>query len=527
MKVDAEAPPRALPDEGERPGREQRLWGGLIALSVGAAIATGVVLRFVTTSDLWLDEALTVNIARLPLDELPEALRHDGAPPLYYVLLHGWMKVFGTGDTAVRALSGVFGVLALPAAWFAGRRLGGRVVAWAAVLVLVTSPFAIRYATEARPYELQMLLVLLGYLAVCRALERPALGRLAAVAGVTGLLLYTAYWSIYLLALVGAGLVIRAWRGADPAARQAARSCLVAIIAGGVTFLPWLPTFLYQTEHTGTPWGAPLLPPVAARLVFQDFTGGEHAEAFVLAVPLVLLALLAVFGRAVDRYRFELDLRTRPGVRLVAGAGVGGLLLGIVASWLGRTIVQGRYGAVAFPLIVLVVAYGVTVLADVRVRATVLAVVVACGLVGGVRNVFENRTQAEEAASVIRAEARAGDVVVYCPDQVGPDVTRLLDGTPELDELTYPEGADPEFVDWVDYGERNRNADPVAFARAVLARAGPDHDIWYVNAPGYRHLAEDCERIGTRLSESRPEDRRVRLRSSFFEAQNLHQYPAR
>jgi mannosyltransferase len=215
MKVDAEAPPRALPDEGERPGREQRFWRSLIALSVGAVIAVGLVLRFVTTSDLWLDEALTVNIARLPLDELPEALRHDGAPPLYYVLLHGWMKVFGTGDTAVRALSGVFGVLALPAAWFAGRRLGGRVVAWAAVLVLVTSPFAIRYATEARPYELQMLLVLLGYLAVCRALERPALGRLAAVAGVTGLLLYTAYWSIYLLAVVGAGLVIRAWRGAS------------------------------------------------------------------------------------------------------------------------------------------------------------------------------------------------------------------------------------------------------------------------------------------------------------------------
>ena len=54
---------------------------------------------------LWLDEALSVNIARLPLGDIPGALRHDGAPPLYYVLLHLWMRVFGTGDGAVRALA--------------------------------------------------------------------------------------------------------------------------------------------------------------------------------------------------------------------------------------------------------------------------------------------------------------------------------------------------------------------------------------------------------------------------------------
>ncbi|MEY4916125.1 MAG: hypothetical protein RL616_38, partial [Verrucomicrobiota bacterium] len=41
----------------------------------------------------------SVNIARLPLGELPEALRHDGHPPLYYALLHVWMQVAGSGDT--------------------------------------------------------------------------------------------------------------------------------------------------------------------------------------------------------------------------------------------------------------------------------------------------------------------------------------------------------------------------------------------------------------------------------------------
>ena len=93
---------------------------------VAAVVAVGVALRFFARSDLWLDEALTVNVARLPLARLPEALRHDGAPPLYYVLLHVWMRLFGTGDAAVRSLSSICAVASLPFAWMAGRRVGGR-----------------------------------------------------------------------------------------------------------------------------------------------------------------------------------------------------------------------------------------------------------------------------------------------------------------------------------------------------------------------------------------------------------------
>ena len=59
-----------------------------------------------TRSPLWLDEALSVNIAKLPIGQIPAALRHDGHPPLYYVLLHVWMSVLGSGDVAVRSAVG-------------------------------------------------------------------------------------------------------------------------------------------------------------------------------------------------------------------------------------------------------------------------------------------------------------------------------------------------------------------------------------------------------------------------------------
>ena len=162
-----------------------------VVLGVLGVLALGVVLRFVCQSDMWADEVLSVNIARLPLGRITTALRHDGAPPLYYLLLHAWMRVFGTGTASVRALSGLAGTLTLIPMWFIGRRLDLRrvrlglapadapaVVAWSALLLFALSPFAIRYSTEARMYALVMLFVALGYLAVVRALERPTAVRL-------------------------------------------------------------------------------------------------------------------------------------------------------------------------------------------------------------------------------------------------------------------------------------------------------------------------------------------------------------
>src|SRR5581483_5443887 len=132
--LNAAPPPLDLDDEPFA-----GLLGRLFALGIVVALLASVVLRFKTRSPLWEDEALTVNIAKQPLSRLHGLLRHDGSPPLYYVMLHVWMKVLGTSNTAARALSGVIGLLTLPAAWFVGRRIGGNDrlrgtwIAWASV----------------------------------------------------------------------------------------------------------------------------------------------------------------------------------------------------------------------------------------------------------------------------------------------------------------------------------------------------------------------------------------------------------
>src|SRR5271154_5324144 len=165
----------------------------VVGMGVGVVIAAGVLLRFWTRSGLWLDEALTVDIARLPLHQIPNALKHDGAPPLYYYLLHFWIVLFGQSNDAVRSLSGLFAVITLPVAWLCGRRLGGRAVAWTMLVLLATAPFAVFYATASQMYALVILLTACGYLALSRAVASPRPGNLVAVGVVVVALLYTQY----------------------------------------------------------------------------------------------------------------------------------------------------------------------------------------------------------------------------------------------------------------------------------------------------------------------------------------------
>jgi mannosyltransferase len=510
----------------------------------GLVIAVGVVLRFVARSDLWLDEALSVNIARLPISDLQTALRHDGAPPLYYVLLHFWTDVFGTGNFAVRSLSGLFSVVTLPLAWFAGRRLGrpgppGRVsddssrtrlVAALVVLVFVCSPYMIRFATEARMYSLVMLLVTAGYLALRRALERPSLGRLAVVAFLVALMLYTHYWTIYLLAVVGVGVIWCAFRGRTPELRHGARGVIVALVAGAITFVPWLDTFRYQSGHTGTPWGPAQMPWSAMRQALDQFGGGDnisHGEANIMVFLLFALAMLAVFGVAAGTWHIDINIGTQPAVRWEAAVAAGALLVGVTVTYLSGNGFAGRYAAMMYPLLALLVAYGFTVFSSRAAMAVVLAVFVVVGLMGGIRSARDLRTQAAEVAAVIGAEAKPGDVVVYCPDQLGPAVSRKLGDRPDLVQMTFPSGDRPEFIDWVDYLRTIRRTDPAAFAAEVIDRAG-DHTVWYVVNPGYGGVKQKCEAVSAALDAARPgvTQRVVQDDQVLFELDNLYEYPA-
>ncbi len=522
MTALSDAPAREPTQSSPLPQPRPRL-----LLGAGAFVAIGALFfYFYTRSDLWLDETLSVNIARLPVSDLREALRHDGAPPLYYFLLHFWTAAFGTSGVAARSLSGVCMLGAVVAIWFAARRLGGRRLAWLSAMVMLASPYAIRYATETRMYTLEILLVACGIVAFQRVVERPTYGRAAVFGLIVALALYTQYWAFYLLPVVTVVLLWMLRHGTD---RTAARRLLIALGGAVIAFLPWLSTFLYQGTHTGTPWGTPVLPALPFGYTIRDFAGGanygiEVQEGWLLFLTLFPLLLLGIFGRGIDNRRIEVDILPQREVRPIAFVGGVGLAVALSLNYLAGGAFQSRYSALVFPFFVLLVARGFTTLCDRRVLAGAAVLAVLLGFAGGVRNVITQRTQAGEVAAVLRTDAHAGDLVVYCPDQVGPAVHRLA--PKGLDEVVYPSFAGPERIDWVDYKQRLKRADTRAFVRTALARAG-SRTLWYVSAPGYHTHKVVCETLKNAFAAARRRVPRTAPDPKIFEKPSLEEFLAR
>jgi uncharacterized membrane protein len=476
----------------------------LVVLGVVIVLAAGVLLRFWTRSAMWLDEALTVDIARLPLHAIPGALKQDGAPPLFYYLLHFWIRLFGQSDIATRSLSGVVGLLTLPVAWLCGRRFGGPVVGWTTLVLMASAPFAVYYATEARMYALVMLLTGCGFLALQRALTRPRPGNLVAVAVVTAALLYTQYWSLYLVGVTGLWLlvsIVRARRRPSP------RAALAAVAAGCLLFVPWVPTFLYQAKHTGTPWAAPpnFAAVINAVTGFTDNQGSNLAagtnQGRLLALVYFAMLALALFGVGRSGRVVELDLRTQPRARGVTFVVVGTLFAAIAGGILTKSAFSPRYAAVVFLPLVVLIALGISTLLSPRVRLGMVTVAVAAGLIGSAQNVITQRTQAPKVATVLDVTARPGDLVAFCPDQLGPSVYRILDRPSVYDMVTFPRGSGPARVDWVDYETAVHRGSPSAFAAMLVAKAGRSHHVWLVWQGGYQTYGVRCEELATLLQE--------------------------
>lgn len=469
-------------------------------------VAASVILRFLTRSPLWLDEALSVNVAALPLGDIGDALRRDGHPPLYYWMLHGWMELFGTGDAAVRALSGVFGVLSLPLAYEAGRRRAGRAAGLCVLALVAVTPWAVRYATEARMYSLVLLLVFAAWLLADDLLRGASRWRWAALALITGGALLSHYWSAYVGVAAVIVLALR-WRRGDAAERAGAVRVASALAAGALLFLPWVPAFLDQIASTGTPWASAGRPTAAVVELLGALGGGtRYAEAVLFGAAFYVLVLLGLTMLPDGRRRAVLDFAGVPGVRGEVGVGALAAAVGLTAGLLTEAAFQARYAAAFLPMLLIAAGVGLARLPEPWPRRSAGVVLVLLAAVGLGANVIDDRTQGEQVADAIAAGAGPNDVVAICPDQLGPATLRSLPddlpafGLPSLDR--------PARIDWRDYAERNEAAAPGDAVTSVLERAG-DGAVWMVLMPGYRTYDGYCEAVLAGLQTARPATERV------------------
>jgi mannosyltransferase len=420
---------------------------------LGALVLLGLVLRLPNVGRAyWIDEGISVGIASAPVGHVPQLLRLDGSPPAFYLLLHYWIRAFGSAPVSTHLLAIGISLLIVPTAFWAGRSLFGREAGLAAAALAATNPYLVWFGTETRMYCLLVVEALVLCTFVVRAerfrLRRDVVGGCVAAAS----LLYTHNWGLYVVAVTAAVLLVRAWRHGDA---QLLRGTLLAGVGVGVLYAPWLPTLLSQAGATGAPWA---VPPGITDLVADPATmlGGTIG---LLVVPALVWGLWTT--------RRVAPLVDRQAAGLLGAIGLGTLVLGWAVSFVDPSWTV-RYLGITFGFLVLAAAGLLT--AAPRGRAVVLAVCAACTawLVIGALVPNPNARYAKDNVAAIAAAARSqlrpGDVVVLSQTEQLAVLHYYL--PPGLTYIT-PTGVvtDAQVVDWRYLVARLQAADP---CRTVL-----------------------------------------------------------
>jgi hypothetical protein len=175
-------------------------------------------------------------------------LLSDTSPPLYYLLLNGWAREFGTSDTALRLFSVLWALAALPLLWMVGREIGGNRAALPACVLYVFAPVSLYYSVEGRMYSLLWFFTLILAWATVRLHRQgphPGVVLLWSLTAAVGLLTHYFFGFVWIACV--------AWLLLYPG--RLARTTLLPVVAlTTLLVLPWyqrLPESLGRWRVTG------------------------------------------------------------------------------------------------------------------------------------------------------------------------------------------------------------------------------------------------------------------------------------
>ncbi len=413
-----------------------------------------------------MDEAITTGIASHSLSAIPGILRHDGSPPLFYVLLHVWMSVFGSSESATHALTLVIGLLTIPVGMWAGWSLFGRRAGLMAAVLFAFSTFLTQYAQETRMYELMGLLGLLVATGFIHGFIYRRRKYLILFAVCEALMLYTHAWGMFFGA--GSVLALIPVYLASSDRRGLLRDAAMAYAGAGILFLPWVPNFIYQATHTGAPWAPP--PRFGAPVLFsRDLIGGDR-----ITIGLLLATVVGLGSLFTTAYRRTRDATVMWTLIVLP---VATLLLAWLASQITPAFVS-RYFAPVLGPILLLAAWGLSRARAVGIVALALSVLFVVHISSYTP---QYKSDMRDISGEMTPRLHAGDWVIFAqPEEVSLGWYYLPPGLHYANTLGPV--SDPTYMNWVFALKRLRAASPAATLARVLAMVRPGEQILYVRS---------------------------------------------
>lgn len=304
----------------------------------------------VSGRSLWLDETISFIQVDRPLPEVITRQINGVHPPLYHVLLHEWIELFGSSALAMRSLSIAWSLLAIGAVAGWSRRAFPDVSAVPAAACAALAPFAVWYGTEIRMYAQLFALTAVGGWLTWSILDGAAAPRrrLAALGVVLAAVAYTHYFGTLFVGSLGLAALVLGVRRSD--LRRRALGVFAVSLLAGMALAPWLALVISRraAEPLSTVFDQPnffsgLIAGIEMLTGFRSYALLGVVAAGWPLICLLALALLPKLGM----------VRWRAGglLCLVLGPPLGLVLISLVAD---RSAFDSRYLTVsAAPLYVL------------------------------------------------------------------------------------------------------------------------------------------------------------------------------
>lgn len=272
------------------------------------------------------------------------------------------------------------------------------------------------------------------------------------VAVLLSAMLYTHNWGLFVTAGALCALA-PCWLAAEDR-RSLLRDGLLGFGGAGLLYLPWLPTLVYQVQHTGAPWLNPPRLGAPYQISKSLLGGGTATVAVVLAAG---SGLAPVFRDGVNR---------KERTALVAAATLCAATLAI--AWLFSQVSPAwttRYLGVALGPLIIIAAAGLARAGNLGLVALVIVLGVWC-----IPKTYDlrNKSNASDLGAAASSVLRPGDLVI----SMQPEQTPLIDyHLPDGLRYATPIGGveNPGVMDWREGQEKMERATPARNLEPLLA----------------------------------------------------------
>ncbi|MGI8420582.1 MAG: glycosyltransferase family 39 protein [Candidatus Levyibacteriota bacterium] len=247
----------------------------IIIISVGVSVVT---LAF---QSIRLDEAQSIWVSTKSISQVLHLDAQDVLVPLYEVLLHFWLQIFGNTILAARSLSFLFFVITLPVLYQLAKEMSNKRVAMVTITLFSLSPFIMWYSSEARMYSLFAFVTTWNHLFFVRFIRSGGRASKFGYCTTAILGLYTHYFFIFLLAtqfcyLIWCAIINPEYEMGikNDLQKPPNRSRKIVIIhfllmlIAAVFFLPWIYFFLQMGAASNS---QPLIVAPTSFNIFQVF----------------------------------------------------------------------------------------------------------------------------------------------------------------------------------------------------------------------------------------------------------------